>query len=78
MKIAAVQMVSTPSVERNLEAARRLMGSAAAAGAALVVLPEYFCLWAEATATSSPSPSARARDRSRPCSPLWRRSSASG
>jgi predicted amidohydrolase len=43
MKIAAVQMVSTPSVERNLEAARRLMGSAAAAGAALVVLPEYFC-----------------------------------
>jgi predicted amidohydrolase len=43
MKIAAVQMVSTPSVERNLDAARRLIGSAAAAGAALVVLPEYFC-----------------------------------
>jgi predicted amidohydrolase len=43
MKIAAVQMVSTPSVERNLAAARRLIGSAAAAGAGLVVLPEYFC-----------------------------------
>jgi predicted amidohydrolase len=43
MKIAAVQMVSTPSVERNLAAARRLVGRAAADGAALVVLPEYFC-----------------------------------
>jgi nitrilase len=43
MKIAAVQMVSTPSVETNLAAAHRLVGSAAAAGAGLVVLPEYFC-----------------------------------
>ena len=43
MKIAAVQMVSTPSVETNVAAARRLVGSAAASGAALVVLPEYFC-----------------------------------
>ena len=43
MKIAAVQMVSTPSVGTNLAAARRLIGSAAAGGAALVVLPEYFC-----------------------------------
>src|SRR4051812_30262724 len=43
MKIAAVQMVSTPNVETNLAAARRLIGSAAAAGAGLVVLPEYFC-----------------------------------
>jgi deaminated glutathione amidase len=43
MKIAAVQMVSTPSVDRNLEAARRLVGRAAAEGAELVVLPEYFC-----------------------------------
>ena len=43
MKIAAVQMVSTPDVETNLAAARRLVGSAAAAGASLVVLPEYFC-----------------------------------
>ena len=43
MKVAAVQMVSTPAVETNLAAARRLVGSAAAAGAGLVVLPEYFC-----------------------------------
>ncbi len=43
MKIAAVQMVSTPRVEDNLDAARRLVGQAAAQGAALVALPEYFC-----------------------------------
>ena len=43
MKIAAVQMVSTPNVETNLEAARRLVGRAAGEGAELVVLPEYFC-----------------------------------
>jgi nitrilase len=44
MKIAAVQMVSTPEVARNLEAASRLVAEAAAAGAELVALPEYFCL----------------------------------
>lgn len=44
MKIAAVQMVSTPDVGRNLAAARRLVAQAAADGAALVALPEYFCL----------------------------------
>src|SRR5689334_1539638 len=43
MKIAAVQMVSTMSVETNLAAARRLVANAASAGAKLVVLPEYFC-----------------------------------
>nr|HET7859265.1 carbon-nitrogen hydrolase family protein [Caldimonas sp.] len=43
MKIAAIQMVSTPSVETNVAAARRLVGGAAAAGARLAVLPEYFC-----------------------------------
>jgi len=43
MKIAALQMVSTPSVERNLESAQRLIAEAAAAGAFLVALPEYFC-----------------------------------
>ncbi len=48
MKIAAVQMVSTPDVERNLATARRLVADAAAQGAALVVLPEYFCLMGHA------------------------------
>ena len=43
MRVAALQMVSTPSVERNLDAARRLIAEAAQAGARLVVLPEYFC-----------------------------------
>ncbi len=44
MKIAAVQMVSTSDVARNLQAATRLVAEAAAAGAELVALPEYFCL----------------------------------
>lgn len=44
MKVAAVQMVSTPDVERNLVAARRLLQQASDAGAELAVLPEYFCL----------------------------------
>ena len=44
MKIAAVQMVSGTDVRRNSEAAQRLVGEAARAGAELVALPEYFCL----------------------------------
>jgi predicted amidohydrolase len=44
MKIAALQMVSTPDVDRNLDAARRLVADAARQGARLVALPEYFCL----------------------------------
>ncbi len=44
MKIAAIQMVSTPRVAENLATARRLMAQAAAEGAQLVALPEYFCL----------------------------------
>ncbi len=44
LSIAAIQMVSAASVEPNLEAARRLVAQAAAAGASLVVLPEFFCL----------------------------------
>jgi predicted amidohydrolase len=43
MWIAALQTVATPSVERNLEAARRLIAEAADQGAELVALPEYFC-----------------------------------
>jgi deaminated glutathione amidase len=41
-RVAAVQMVSTPDVEQNLASARRLVGEAAAAGASVVALPEYW------------------------------------
>ena len=41
-RVAAVQMVSTPDVDQNLATARRLVGDAAAAGATLVTLPEYW------------------------------------
>lgn len=44
MKIASIQMVSGPSVDDNLQQASRLIAAAAAQGAELVVLPEYFCL----------------------------------
>ncbi|WP_310450217.1 carbon-nitrogen hydrolase family protein [Sulfuritalea sp.] len=44
MKIAAVQMISGPDVAPNLETAGRLIAEAAAAGAQLVALPEYFPL----------------------------------
>lgn len=44
MRIAALQTVATPSVERNLDTARRLIAEAASEGAELVALPEYFCL----------------------------------
>ncbi|HEX4879482.1 MAG TPA: carbon-nitrogen hydrolase family protein [Limnobacter sp.] len=44
MQIAALQMVSTPSVDENMRVARNLMQEAARAGARLVLLPEYFCL----------------------------------
>jgi len=43
-RVAAVQMVSAPEVEANLRRAGELIAEAAAAGAQLVALPEYFCL----------------------------------
>ena len=42
MKIAAIQMVSSPHVADNLAQARTLLQQAAALGAELAVLPEYF------------------------------------
>lgn len=42
--VAAVQMVSTDSVEQNIQRAVTGIQSAANQGAQLVVLPEYFCL----------------------------------
>lgn len=47
MKVAAIQMVSTPRVDENFAVARSLIAQAAAAGAELVALPEYFCLMGE-------------------------------
>ena len=44
MKIAAIQMVSGPAVQANLDAAALLLQEAADAGAELAVLPEYFCI----------------------------------
>ncbi|MGZ8290583.1 MAG: carbon-nitrogen hydrolase family protein [Telluria sp.] len=40
--VAAVQMVSTPNVQENIATARRLVAEAAAGGAQLVTLPEYW------------------------------------
>jgi deaminated glutathione amidase len=42
--VAAIQVTATPRVEENLEIAGRLIAEAAARGAQLVALPEYFCL----------------------------------
>ncbi|GAB6847739.1 carbon-nitrogen hydrolase family protein [Paraburkholderia kururiensis] len=42
-RVAALQMVSTPERERNLAEAEQLIAEAAAQGAQLVLLPEYFC-----------------------------------
>lgn len=43
-KVAAIQMVSAASVDRNIEIAGRWIAKAAEQGAQFVVLPEYFCL----------------------------------
>ncbi|HAT33158.1 MAG TPA: acyltransferase [Janthinobacterium sp.] len=42
--VAAVQMVSSPSVDENMASARRLVAQAAAGGASLVLLPEYWAI----------------------------------
>ncbi len=42
-RVAALQMVSAPDVAANLAEADRLIAEAAADGARLVLLPEYFC-----------------------------------
>jgi nitrilase len=42
-RVAAIQMVSEPSVEANLAAAGELVADAADQGAKLAVLPEWFC-----------------------------------
>ena len=42
IRVAAVQMVSTPRLDENLATAGRLVADAVAQGAGLVALPEYF------------------------------------
>ena len=42
--VAAIQMISTPSVSENLATAKRLVAQAASDGAMLVVLPEYWAI----------------------------------
>jgi predicted amidohydrolase len=44
MKVAAIQTVSGTTVQGNLDDASSLLEQAAAGGAELAVLPEYFCL----------------------------------
>ncbi len=44
MKVATIQMVSGVRLQGNLDRASELLQQAAAAGAELAVLPEYFCL----------------------------------
>ncbi|MDR2332955.1 MAG: carbon-nitrogen hydrolase family protein [Burkholderiaceae bacterium] len=44
MKAAAIQMVSSTSLDANLATARQLLAQAAEEGAELAVLPEYFCV----------------------------------
>ncbi|MDH5264278.1 MAG: carbon-nitrogen hydrolase family protein, partial [Betaproteobacteria bacterium] len=43
-RVAAVQMASGPQVLANLQEAARLIELAAATGARIVALPEYFCI----------------------------------
>lgn len=42
--VAAIQMTSTPVVEENITTVQRLVGDAVAAGAELVLLPEYWSI----------------------------------
>jgi deaminated glutathione amidase len=44
LKIAAIQMVSSASLQENLTTAKRLIKAAAQDGAQIAVLPEYFCI----------------------------------
>ena len=44
IKVAALQMISTPVVQDNLDLAQQLLKQAQGEGAELAVLPEYFCL----------------------------------
>jgi len=62
-RVGLVQMVSTPSVAENLDAAGKLVAQAAGQGAKLVALPEYFCILG---ARDTDKVAARERDGSGP------------
>src|SRR4051795_4422308 len=76
MRVAAVQLTSTPDKQRNLDAAEQLIRAAAADGAQLVVLPEMFNVLGDADvlragAESLDGPTLHwARELARTCS-LW-------
>ena len=44
LRVAALQMISTPVVAQNLEQAADLLAQCKARGAELALLPEYFCI----------------------------------
>ncbi len=44
VKVAGIQMASSPNVSANLIEAERLIKQAAEDGAKIIVLPEYFCI----------------------------------
>lgn len=44
LRVAAIQMVSTPDIDTNIATARRLVAAAVADGASVVSLPEYWPL----------------------------------
>jgi nitrilase len=44
LTVAAIQMISSADLADNLRAAERLIKNASNQGAAVIVLPEYFCL----------------------------------
>lgn len=48
MRVAAIQMVSAPDLDENLKQAAELIQTAAASGAKLIALPEYFCFMGRA------------------------------
>jgi hypothetical protein len=69
VRVAAVQMVSTPRVDENLRTAATLIAEAVAQGAALVALPEYFPIMGMSDADKVRCANSMATARSRIFSP---------
>ncbi len=73
VRVAALQMVSAPEVADNLAAAARRIAEAAARGAEVALLPEYFCLLGrrdtDKVDAREPDPD---RDRDAPAGPIRR------